>query len=264
MTNMPQRFPNSNIWVNIILPCGFLFFLYSLSGIGVTQLTSEDILSIPANTLRILSDMFPPSITRFSTVCWLLLVTLQMAFVGTVIGVLISMPLAVLASSNMTPHGIVYYISRSIIVFARTVPDLIWGVYFVIIVGLGPLAGTCAIVMDTIGFCGRFFAEAIEEVDQGPQEAFAAMGATKTGTFFCVILPAAMPSFVNTMLFNLEKATRSSVVLGLVGAGGIGMEVNTALTMFEYDLAATIIILLCILVFAVEQVGSAIRKKIMI
>lgn len=260
---LPPRFPKSFQHIYILLFCGIAFFLYSLSNVGLTLLTLDDLLSIPSNTISIVNMMFPPSFTRFHVICWLLLITFQMAFVGTVIGVSISIPFAVMASSNMSPHWSLYYFSRSIIVFSRTVPDLIWGLYFVIIVGLGPLAGTCAIVMDTLGFCGRFFAEAIEEVENGPQEAFKAMGASSFNTFFCVIFPAAMPSFVNTILFNIEKATRSSVVLGIVGAGGIGVEIDTALTMFEYDLAATIIILLCILVFVVEQVGSSIRKKIM-
>ncbi len=261
---LPSRYPKANWTYYVLIPCAVVFFLYSLSGVGITQLTWNDIISIPKNTLRILNEMFPPSIARLSTVCWLLLETLQMAFVGTGIGVIVSIPFAILSSSNMTPNRFIYFISRGVVVLSRTVPDLIWGLYFVIIVGLGPLAGTCAIVVDTLGFCGRFFAEAIEEVDKGPQEAFAAIGATRTGTFFCVILPAAMPSFVNTVLYSLEKATRSSVVLGIVGAGGIGMEVNAALTMFEYDLAATIIILLCILVFVVEQVGAAIRERIFV
>ena len=130
-------------------------------------------------------------------------------------------------------------------------------------VGLGPFAGTLAIMIDTIGFCGRFFAEAMEEVDKGPQEALEALGASRMGTIFCAVIPAALPSFVNTALFSLEKATRSSVVLGLVGAGGIGIELKVSMDMFMYSEASTIIILIFGLVLLVEQGSSRLRKMVM-
>ena len=130
-------------------------------------------------------------------------------------------------------------------------------------VGLGPFAGTLAIVIDKIGFCGRFFAEAMEEVDRGPQEALSAMGASRLSLIMCAVFPAAMPSFINTSLFSLEKATRSSVVLGLVGAGGIGIELKVAMDLFNYDEAATIILAIFALVVLVERLSALLRKKVL-
>jgi phosphonate transport system permease protein len=118
-----------------------------------------------------------------------------------------------------------------------------------------------AIVIDKIGFCGRFFAEAMEEADRGPQEALSAMGAGRFSLIMCSVFPAAMPSFINTSLFSLEKATRSSVILGLVGAGGIGIELKVAMDLFNYDEAATIILAIFALVVLVERVSSFLRKK---
>jgi phosphonate transport system permease protein len=129
-------------------------------------------------------------------------------------------------------------------------------------VGLGPFAGTLTLVMDTIGFCARFFAEAIEEVDEGPAEALTAMGASKVSVIACATLPMAMPSLINTSLFGLEKAVRSSVVLGLVGAGGIGAELATSMEMFRYDQAATIVLMIFALVVVVEMLSSRARNAL--
>ena len=148
------------------------------------------------------------------------------------------------------------------VTLSLSVPDLVWALIFVIMVGLGPFAGTLAIMVDTIGFCARFFAESMEEVDPSPQESLTALGASRTGVVFCSIIPATLPAFVNTSLFALEKATRSSVILGLVGAGGIGIELKVSMDMFEYSEAATIIIAIFLLVLAVEQVSSRLRNRI--
>ena len=124
-------------------------------------------------------------------------------------------------------------------------------------------AGTVTLILATVGFCGRFFAEAMEEIDPGPREALTALGANKTGAIFCSVIPDALPSFINTALFNLEHTTRSSAVLGIVGAGGIGIELMVSIKTFRYDEAATIMILVFIMVIAVEQVCAAIRRKIL-
>ncbi len=182
---------------------------------------------------------------------------------GTVLGVIVSAPLAILASRATTPGRVCYGISRLLISLFRTVPDLVWALFFVATVGLGAFAGVLTLMVDTIGFCGRFFAEAMEEVDKGPQEALNALGARKLALFFAAVLPAASPSFVNTTLFSLEKAVRSSVVLGLVGAGGIGIELKVSMDMFRYSEAATIIIFIFLTVVLVERMSSYWRKKLL-
>jgi phosphonate transport system permease protein len=213
-----------------------------------------------------LSRSWPPSTERLPVLAAAMLQTFQMALVGTIVGVILSVPLAILAARGLTTgfvaRKILYPASRLLIAFFRTVPDLVWALIFVITVGLGPFAGTLAIVVDTIGFCGRFFAEAMEDVDKAPSEALTAAGASRTDTIFCAILPAAMPSFITTSLFALEKATRSSVVLGLVGAGGIGIELKVAIDFFDYQLAMTIILMIFVLVLMVERLGSLVRNRI--
>jgi phosphonate transport system permease protein len=210
-----------------------------------------------------LARSWPPSTARLERIAPALLETFQMAFVGTAVGVLLSVPLGVFAARGLTQSRLLYAASRGAIALFRTVPDLIWALIFVIGVGLGPFAGTLAIVVDTIGFCGRFFAEAMEDVDKGPQEALAAIGASRGDTICCTVIPAAMPSFITTSLFALEKSTRASVIMGLVGAGGIGLELKVAMDMFEYPEAMTIILLIFVLVLAVERVGALLRRNVL-
>jgi phosphonate transport system permease protein len=150
-----------------------------------------------------------------------------------------------------------------VIAICRTVPDLVWALLFVAIVGLGPFAGVLAILVDKIGFCGRFFAEAMEEADRRPQEALRALGASPLGVIAGAVIPSATPGMINAALFSLEKATRSSVVLGLVGAGGIGIELQVSMDMFRYDEAATIIFSILVLVVCVEQASAWLRSRAM-
>ncbi len=256
----PGRFERPGPFEFIAYVAALAFFIVSLSGTEWSFIAFIE--GIP-NLVTFLSEAFPPSLKRAEQVSWALLETFQMAFVGTVMGVILSLPLAILAARTLTPSRWIQGGARSIIALARTVPDLVWALIFVIMVGLGPFAGTLAIMVDTIGFCARFFAEAMEEIDQGPQEALTALGARKSGTVFSAVLPAAMPSFINTSLFALEKSTRSSVILGLVGAGGIGIELKVSMDMFEYAEAATIILSIFLLVLLVERVSSHLRRKIM-
>jgi len=171
--------------------------------------------------------------------------------------------MALLAARNTSPHPLVRHLTRSIISFLRTVPDLAWALFFVVSVGLGPFAGTLTIIVDTIGFCGRFFAEAMEEVDPGPSEALDSIGTSPLDRIAVVQIPGALPNMINTSLFSLEKAVRSSVVLGLVGAGGIGAELAISMEMFRYDQAAYIILMIFILVYAVEHLSSRLRERLM-
>ncbi len=212
----------------------------------------------------LLERMWPPQTDPafLTRVGWKLLETLQIAVAGTVIGIILSFPLAWLAAKGHSPLGALRALPKALISLFRTVPDLVWALIFVVAVGLGPVAGTLTIVVDTIGFCGRFFAEAMEDADKAPQEALDAIGARGADTMFAAVVPDALPSFINTALFALEKAVRSSVVLGLVGAGGIGSELTAAFELFQYRNAATIIIAVFLIVLVMEFVTEELRKRV--
>lgn len=188
--------------------------------------------------------------------------TFQIAIAGTAVGIVVSLPVAWLSARGVTPLAFGAFVFKGLVSFFRTVPDLVWALVFVASVGLGAVAGTMTIIVDTIGFCGRFFAEAMEDADKAPQEALEAIGASRFSVLCGAVIPDAMPSMINTGLFALEKAVRSSVVLGLVGAGGIGQELKVAFDLFQYRNASTIIIAIFAIVLVMEFVTDRLRRHI--
>jgi len=259
-SGVPPRHTRPGALPTALWCLAFAFVIWSFAGAGLSIERLER--GIPALG-NMMSRMFPPDLERLPQILWSLLVTFQMAVAGCVLGVILAFPVAVLAADNLSPHPMVKAAARGLIALFRTVPDLVWALLFVIAVGLGPPAGILAIMVDNIGFAARFFAEAMEETDKGPREALTAMGASRSGIIFSSIIPQALPSMINTSLFSLEKATRGSVVLGLVGAGGIGIELKVSLEMFDYDQAATIIIAIFLLVVAVERASTWVRNRIL-
>lgn len=208
-----------------------------------------------------LAEAFPPDLARLDSILSALLVTFEMALLGTILGILLSLPLAVAAARNTSPHRVLYLLSRGFISVCRTVPDLIWALIFVVAVGLGPQAGVLAITVDVMGFCGRFFAERIEEVEGGVLEGLRSNGAPESAVVVGGVLPTCLPSFVATSMYALESATRSSVVLGLVGAGGIGIELSVSMALLRYDEAMTIILAIFVVVLSIERLSSALRRR---
>jgi phosphonate transport system permease protein len=259
----PPRFRRPAWWQHLLVLAFLGSMMAAFDSLDITQLAGEDLQRIPQQMLTVGKQMLPPSCARLGAVSHALVQTLEMALVGNVIGLPLSLLLAVLAARNLTPHTGVYYATRGLLTLLRTTPALVWALFLIVAVGLGPRSGTLTLVLLTMGFCGRFFAEAMEEVNAAPQEALTALGATKTGILFCAVLPAALPSCINTALFNLEHSTRSSTVLGIVGAGGIGIELMVSLKTFRYDEAATILLLVFLMVMMVEQVCAAIRRRMM-
>ena len=249
-------------WITLVV----VLVVGSLLAHGWTQGAAVHPDSLAEGVFRLgdfLSEAVPPDTHRLGPILKALLVTVEMALLGTIIGVLLSLPLAVLAARNITPHRILYTLSRAVITVSRTIPDLVWGLIFVIAVGLGPEAGVLAIAVDVMGFCGRFFAESIEDIDPGRIEGLRALGASRSGVLVGGVFPACTPSFVTTSMFALESSARSSVVLGLVGAGGIGIELATSMTLLRYDEAATIILAILVVVVLFERVSSAIRRRVL-
>lgn len=246
-------------WMLVLaLALGFIIH-GSTSGAVATPGTLLDGLG---RTGEFAADAFPPDLTRLEPILLALLETFEMALIGTAIGIVLSVPLAVLAARTTSPSPVLYGAARAFIGLCRTIPDLVWGLIFVVTVGLGPAAGVLAIAADTTGFCGRFFADSIEDVEPGLAEGLEATGASRGGVLAGAIVPSALPSWVGTSMFALENATRSSVVLGVVGAGGIGVELTTSMQLLRYDEALTIILCIFVVVLGVERTASALRRRI--
>lgn len=212
---------------------------------------------------NLLDRMMPPNTEAdfLTRIFWQIVETFQIALVGSAIGICLSLPIAWLAARGVSPLGPFSFLFKALVSLMRTVPDLIWALIFVSALGLGAVAGTMTIIVDTIGFCGRFFAEAMEDAEEDPQQALTAIGANKASILVSAILPDTMPSMINSSLFALEMAVRSSVVLGLVGAGGIGQELKVAFDLFQYQNASMIILVIFAIVLVMEVLTDRLRAK---
>lgn len=258
-SQLPPRFraPSALTWVVVV---GFAAFF--IQGVIASDISFDRLMRGANNLVRFVGQAVPPDFTRMPNIADAMLETMNIAIVGVTFGCLFSIPLAILAARNTAPTMLVRTIARFVISVARTIPELIWALIFVVTVGLGPLAGILAIIMDTIGFAARFYSERFEEVQKGPAEALTATGAGRLSVIFGAILPESFASITATSLFSVEKAIRSAVTLGLVGAGGIGVELSTAMRLFRYDQAAAIILVILVVVIGFEQLSSMIRKRI--
>ncbi|MFW5969662.1 MAG: phosphonate ABC transporter, permease protein PhnE [Halofilum sp. (in: g-proteobacteria)] len=255
----PQRFHRPSSFGVVVV---VIFLALLVQGVMVVEITPERLVKGAVNMVDFVGRAIPPRVDKLDTVGWKMLETLYIALVGVTVGVILSVPFGFLAARNTTPHAIVRVATRFLIATMRTIPDLVWALIFVVAVGLGPLAGVLAIVMDTIGFAARFFSERIEEVHPGPSEALASTGASRLSVIGGAIMPETLASMTATSLFSVEKALRSAVTLGLVGAGGLGVELAAAMRLFNYDEALTIIIAILICVLSFEQLSSAIRRRV--
>ena len=233
--------------------------LWAFQGAGWSV---ERMLEAPPRLADFLDRAWPPSTHNLDRLGERMVETLQIALAGTVAGVILSLPVALLAARGMVAGRAVNGTVRMLLGFVRAVPDIAWALVFVVGVGLGPFAGMLAIMMDTLGFCGRFFADDMEAVDKGPAEALTATGARRVDVVACAVVPAATPGFISTALYALEKAVRSSTVLGLVGAGGIGIELKVGFDLFDYPTVMTVILMIAVVVVAVEQLGVFARNRI--
>jgi len=256
----PGRLYRPSAWSFAILVALGAVFIASMTQVAPSP---SQLINGTPRMISLIDRMLPPSLEPgfLSRVMWRTIETLQIAFVGTVVGVALSLPIAWFASRNLSPVGPFRHGFKVMISLFRTVPDMVWALLFVASIGLGSVAGTMTIVVDTIGFCARFFAEAMEDSDKQPQEALTTAGASKFAVLTGAVIPDVMPSLINTSQFALEKAVRASVVLGLVGAGGIGQELKVAFDLFQYKNASTIILVIFLLVLVMEFATDRLRVK---
>jgi len=214
---------------------------------------------------RFLGEAIPPDLT-WSTVLKpgleATLVTLWIGLLGTTMSIPFALVLAVLGARNTTPNAFVYQIARSILSFFRAVPDVVFALIFVTAVGLGPFAGVLALICHNTGVMGKLWSEAMEEIDQGPVEALRTNGAGRVQVVSHAVLPAVVPQFVGLMLYRFDVNVRSSLVLGLVGAGGVGFLINKSIKTFQFDEMLTYILIVLVLIVAVDLASAAIRRRL--
>ncbi len=187
--------------------------------------------------------------------------TIEIAFLATVLGMIISLPLAAMAASNLSPYWL-SQTTRQILAAMRVLPSLIWALIFVIIVGIGPLAGVLAMTMYTVGYLGKLQYEALEGVSKEPLEVARAMGLPRWQVARFFAIPEASNALLSQMLFMFEYNVRHGSVIGLVGAGGIGWYMNHYLSPFQlYDKVLALIIVMFVVVVIIDQISLHVRRR---
>lgn len=239
-----------------------LLLLVIVQALIVVRARPQDLVTGIHGMADIIRRASPPDFSKFSNELWPALETVDIAIFGTVAGVILAVPLAVLAAGNVTPSRALYYGARSVIGFARAVPDLVWALFFVTAVGLGPFPGGLALAVHSIGMLGRLFAETIEHMDMAPIDALALTGARRVQIFTHGIVPSVLPALLGISLYRLDENIRSSLVLGFVGAGGIGFQLLTAMELFQYREVSLLLIITFVIVLLAERLSAVLREKL--
>jgi phosphonate transport system permease protein len=186
--------------------------------------------------------------------------TLEIALWGTLIAMLLSLPLACFSARNYSPHRAVYLLARLTVSALRAVPELVSALFLVLAYGFGPIAGVLALALHGAGFLGKFYAEDIENADPKPQEALRAIGAGPLSVLRHAVLPEVLPKYTAYTLYVLDRNVRMATVVGLVGAGGVGQELKGRYDMYQYGHVATILVVIFITVFALDQLAARLRR----
>lgn len=214
---------------------------------------------VPA-IMTLAGESFPPDFRHAADWLLPLVDTLAMSIAGTAVAVLFSLPLAFLAARNTSPHPLVFQVARVLLNALRSVPELIMGIIFVAAVGFGALPGVLALALHSIGMVGKFFAEAIEHVDEAPVEAARAAGASPLQVLYHAVLPQVMPQFADVSIYRWEYNFRASTVMGMVGAGGIGFELMGSLRIMQYQEVFAILLVILLMVTLVDALSGRLRK----
>ncbi|MGE0312360.1 MAG: phosphonate ABC transporter, permease protein PhnE [Lautropia sp.] len=251
-----QRLARFAIWLFIVAAIA--------QSIRTVEVIPEFLLDAPEQMQDMLLRMWPIDWGHYREgVHDALVETLHIASLGTLLAVVMALPFGVLVASNVTRNRALNFVARLALVSSRSVNSLVWALLFVAVFGPGALAGTLAIAFRSIGFVGKLIGEALEEAAPGPIEALSASGASASARLWYGYWPAIKPAFWSIVLLRWDINVRESAVLGLVGAGGIGMALDTALNLFQWDRVALVLVSIFVVVVLAELVVGALRRRVL-
>lgn len=209
-----------------------------------------------------LARMFPPDLSITGRLILKAGETIQMAIMGTTFGAALALPLSFLAARNVMPYRLVYQATRTLFDACRGINEIIWALLFVSMVGLGPFPGVLALTIHLLGALGKYFSESIEAVDQTLVTAIAATGANRIQTIYYGIIPQVRPLFIGYTMYYLEHSFRAATVLGLVGAGGIGIELITSVRLFKNQEVLTTLMVMVLTVVLLDRLSAFVRMRL--
>ena len=257
-----QPYPMPTLRQSMLKAGGYLLlillFVWALSGSDIDL--EKTVTGIP-RLGDFFGRLFPPNVDVATTVFQATLETLQIALAGTFLSIFASIIFGVLGASNLTPEW-VHQPIKWMLGALRGIPLILLALMFVTVVGLGPYPGVLAIAFHSTGMLGKFYAEAFENARRGPIEALDSAGASWLQRIRFGMLPQVAPDLARDTLFRFELNFRDSLVLGLVGAGGIGFYIQLYTRGFQYDRVATLTIIVLLMVIVIEQMSVSIRRHL--
>lgn len=255
-----KRFDNRTrlkryLWGLLILFVSFVLF-YTMN------LQTEYIFDAHVHIYDLFSRMLPPNLSILPSLVAPTIETFHMSVISTIFAAVLSIPLAFLAAENTSPNKVVWWFCRTLIALFRSVHDIIWALVFILLLGPGAVAGLLGMAFKSVGFIGKFFAEEIEEIDRHKVEAIRATGADPLLTGVYSIVPQIKAAFVGLTIYRWDVNVRAGTIVGLVGAGGIGMELSQATGRLMWTEAATILLVVFALVIVSEAISAYLRKMV--
>jgi phosphonate transport system permease protein len=214
------------------------------------------------NMYRVIEKFFPPNFDILPAIMNPLFQTIQMAIIATTIAAIITVPLAILSAQNVTTFKPLYVGTRTLLNLLRTIPDLVLAVIFVGLFGIGIFPGILALIVFSLGILAKLISETIESVDMNPLEAMRASGANTLQMIYYGLVPQIAPQYTSLVLYVFEINIRASVVLGYVGAGGIGLVLNQQIGFYNYPNAMAVIIMIFVVVLVIEYVSNKLREAL--
>ena len=243
--------------LGIAIVCAVYYSAFRGTDFSIEQLVT----GLPAIG-ELLAQMFPPDWSYMWQLGGRVVETLQIGIISTVLASLLALPLAFLAAKNVSPHPVVYIPIRLFLTVCRGVSEIIWALLFVVAVGLGPFAGVIALIIFSVGVIGKLLAEAVEAVDPGPLEAMSAAGASRWRAFLYGAWPQVLPLYLSYTLYYWDHNTRQAIVLGFVGAGGIGYALFFNLSTYYFEKAMMAMIVLISMIVLLDRFCLYLRKKV--
>lgn len=251
-----QRLIRFAIWLVIALAI--------VQSLRTIEVIPEFLYDAPEQMGDMMQRMWPIDWSYYATGVHAALVeTMHIATLGTLLSIVLAIPFGLLVAGNLTRNKALNFIARVVLVSSRSVNSLVWALLFVAIFGPGAVAGTLAIAFRSIGFVGKLVGEAIEEMPRGPIEALQAAGASKASEIRYGYWPQLKPAFWSIVLLRWDINVRESAVLGIVGAGGIGMALDTSLNLFQWDRVALVLVAIFAIVIVIELVVTQVRRRVL-
>lgn len=220
-----------------------------------------DLLSDSGNMGQFAKDFFPPNFTEWRTYLHEMIVTLSVAVWGTALSLVCAIPCGLMSAHNIAPMWVVQPVRR-LMDACRAINEMVFAMLFIVAVGLGPFAGVLALWVHTTGVLAKLFAEAVEAIDPRPAEGIRATGASPLDEIIYAVLPQVLPLWISYALYRFESNVRSAMVVGMVGAGGIGVVLYEAIRSFDYAQTSAVMIMVIVVVSAIDLASAWLRERV--